>query len=235
MDMRTVERYSGPDARYYYRKIFSMNKTIVLGVLALLVLGGGGYYLVTKSSEVAPAPSAGKAAPTAALTPEVEKILADKMLLVSEIAKDPIILSTVKDESAKNATLKKEDIAALDAKWIAAKEADEFITKFMTNKGADALKAFQAVHPEFKEIFVTDVYGLNAAQTNKTSDYLQSDEEWWTKAFNGGTGASYHGSIEFDESAQTEAISIYVPIMSDGRVLGIVKAVLDLSAVKKAL
>jgi len=37
-------------------------------------------------------------------------------------------------------------------------------------------------YPVLGEVFVTNRYGAVAAMSGKTTDYLQSDEEWWQKA-----------------------------------------------------
>ena len=46
---------------------------------------------------------------------------------------------------------------------------------------------------------------------------------------------SAHGKIEFDESSQTEAISLYVPVMDGGKAIGVFKGVLDLSSISGQL
>ena len=96
---------------------------------------------------------------------------------------------------------------------------------------------FQEAHDGFPEIFVTDRHGLIVAQTNKTSDYNQADEDWWTRTFGDGAGQTHHGPIEYDESAQAEAISIYVPVVDPGskKTIGVMKAVCDITAIKMEL
>ena len=75
------------------------------------------------------------------------------------------------------------------------------------------------------------------AESNKTSDYLQADESWWTKAFAGGSGDTHHGAIEYDESARSEAISLYVPVIDPDtrQAIGVIKAVCDITAIKMEL
>ena len=81
------------------------------------------------------------------------------------------------------------------------------------------------------------MYGLNAGQTNKTTDYYQADEDWWIGAYNSGKGKASHGTIEFDESAQTEAISLYIPVMDgiNNKAIGVIKAVVSITAIKMDL
>ena len=45
----------------------------------------------------------------------------------------------------------------------------------------------QLAHPKvFKEVFFTDASGYNVAVSNMTSDFVQSDEEWWVNAWTKG-------------------------------------------------
>ena len=106
----------------------------------------------------------------------------------------------------------------------------------MENETAQILTVFQENNPEFPEIFVTDKVGLNVGQTNKTSDYYQADEDWWVKAYNNGTGKTYYGEIEYDESSKSESIALYNPVFNSQReVVGVFKAVLSLSALQREL
>jgi len=64
-------------------------------------------------------------------------------------------------------------------------------------------------YPVFGEVFITNRYGANVAQTNRTSDYRQDDEEWWTKARDNGV---YIGDVGFDESAAVYSTDICLRI-----------------------
>jgi len=81
----------------------------------------------------------------------------------------------------------------------------------------------------FVEVFLTNKYGANVAQTRKTTDYKQSDESWWQIAKAKGR---YIGDIEYDESAGVHGISIGIRINNEeGNLLGIMKAVLDVRGI----
>ncbi|PYM14413.1 MAG: hypothetical protein DMD81_18015 [Candidatus Rokuibacteriota bacterium] len=101
----------------------------------------------------------------------------------------------------------------------------------------------------FKEIFVTDRDGYNAAISNLTSDFVQSDEEWWVNAWTkgldiGGTSqnplitkkAEPTGTrVVYDESAGvwSLAISVRIDHPRTKQPVGVMKAVLDISAVQQ--
>jgi hypothetical protein len=133
--------------------------------------------------------------------------------------------------------LSTDDIRRLDDQWQQTEGIDDFIKSMITNPCAQYLVDYQDEHDAFPEIFVTDENGLIVAETNKTSDYLQADEAWWQKAFAEGEGHVHHGPIEYDESARSEAISLYVPVRDPdtNKAIGVVKAVCDITAIKMEL
>ncbi|MGJ8656538.1 MAG: response regulator [Akkermansiaceae bacterium] len=81
-------------------------------------------------------------------------------------------------------------------------------------------------YPVFGEVFLTNSYGANVAQTGKTSDFRQDDEEWWQVAAKDGI---YIGDVELDDSAGIYSIEICPRIDDEnGEMLGIMKAVMNI-------
>ena len=82
------------------------------------------------------------------------------------------------------------------------------------------------VHKPVAEIFVTNRYGANVAQSNITSDYRQSDERWWQHAMRDG---QFVGDAEFDESSGEFAIEVCVRVDDEKQEpLGVMKVVLNI-------
>jgi signal transduction histidine kinase len=80
-------------------------------------------------------------------------------------------------------------------------------------------------YPVFAEVFVTNKYGVNAAQTQRTSDYYQADEEWWQNARRDGL---YVADIAFDESANVYSVDVGIRIDDKaGNLSGVMKVVLN--------
>jgi class 3 adenylate cyclase/HAMP domain-containing protein len=111
------------------------------------------------------------------------------------------------------------------------------------------LKDQLAQSKAFKEVFFTDRNGYNAAISNMTSDLVQSDEEWWVTAWTKGIdigGSSQNpftaktpqtpagGRVTYDQSAGVWSIAISVRIdhPRTKQPLGVMNAVLDISAVQ---
>lgn len=156
----------------------------------------------------------------------IELTIKLKTSTLSFALKSSVVIAEIKKANETNQSLTLKKIIDLDKNWQYSEE----------NKNPATLELieFQKNNPEFSEIFITDKFGLNVAQTNKTLDYYQADEYWWTRAYNNGNGMEYHGVLEFAESGQTDGISIYVPINDPdtGKIIGIAKAVLSVEAIK---
>lgn len=169
------------------------------------------------------------------LAPEVDAILKKKTALIEDLVRDPIIVNAVLRANEENRDLSQEDILEIDERWRSeGGVSDELIQTFLTNETAFRLIEFQEEFPGFSEIFITDERGLNVGQTNKTTDFYQADENWWVESYNEGSGKVFYGPIEFDESAQAEAISLYVPVRNPetNATIGVAKAVLSVAAIK---
>jgi len=122
-------------------------------------------------------------------------------------------------------------VAQRDREWTTA-AAEEEVTSHMnallSNELANGLRE-EFIHfyerkygyRVFAEVFVTNKYGANVAQTGKTSDYRQDDEQWWQITRERGF---YIGDIEFDTCIGTNGIAVGVRIDdSADSFLGVIK------------
>jgi len=81
----------------------------------------------------------------------------------------------------------------------------------------------------FGEVFVTNRYGANAAETGKTTDYRQDDEEWWRLARNKGFSVA---AVEYDESSDMHIIPVALRLEDrEGNFIGVLRAELAVKAV----
>ena len=89
-----------------------------------------------------------------------------------------------------------------------------------------------ASSPYFAEVFFTDRNGYNVALTNPTSDFVQSDEDWWQNAWSRGLSV---GEIEFDDSAGVWSIDISLRIDDPDteQPVGVMKTVLAIEPVQQ--
>lgn len=93
------------------------------------------------------------------------------------------------------------------------------------------LDTIEFYHDEYnfdvvQELFVTNAYGANVALGSGTSDYLQSDEDWWqiTKE----TGR-YVGKVRYNEEYQSYSVDFAFRVDDiDGNFLGVLRVLISL-------
>lgn len=206
---------------------------VALILLSVITFGG----CDAKATNEPTSPGEAKSSDVPEFSAEVKAVLQKRMQLVSQLAADSTVVEAVRTANEKNAKLTMTEILGQDERWRQTDHLDDFIKPFMTNDCAKFLVDFQEANDGFPEIFVTDQRGLIVAETNRTSDYYQADEDWWTVAFDSGRGMSHYGQIEYDESARSESIALHVPVtdLETGKAIGVVKAVCDITAIKMEL
>jgi hypothetical protein len=168
---------------------------------------------------------------------EVQAVLKRRIEFVEQLAAQKTLVDVVQKANRESESISDREIQRRDKEWQEAEALDGRVRSLMTNECAGLLADFQDSHRGFPEIFVTDARGLIVATTNRTTDYLQSDESWWQKAFNEEKGQSHYGELEYDTSAFSESISLNVPVVDpdSGKAIGVVKAVCDVTAIKMEL
>lgn len=174
----------------------------------------------------------------------VVALIEQETRVLDVLAFDTAVVSAVKQANESysgDANAARAQVEKLDEEWRAADavntDADTLVAARLNNAAANVLRRFRASYPENVEVFVTDRYGANVAATNRTSDYNQADEEWWQAAYNNGQGAVYIGQPAFDESSQTNAVNIAVPLYGDDgiTVQGILRTTFTIQALSTLL
>jgi len=116
--------------------------------------------------------------------------------------------------------------------WILAEddEVTPFMETILGNKASELLRKVMnedKMKPTdfvYEEIILTNAYGANVAQTGKTTDYKQWDEQWWIFAKQ--RGVNFESG--FDESAGVQSLDMSVRISDEnGRFLGVMKFVIN--------
>ena len=141
----------------------------------------------------------------------------------------PAVRDALRKANGAHESLQLDEILNLDAKWQEAASGSAFVAG-RVDEGCNAyLSRVMRVMPGFVEIFVTDRKGLVVCQTNKTTDYYQADEAWWIEAYDEGKGRAAHSALEYDQSAETYAVAVAVPVYEEGsrHLIGIAKGALE--------
>ncbi|OLS26738.1 MAG: Methyl-accepting chemotaxis protein McpB [Candidatus Heimdallarchaeota archaeon LC_3] len=119
-------------------------------------------------------------------------------------------------------------------KFGAANEADNLPTKEIKTwdpsndpnpEGSQYLEYYTTLHPEYLEIFVTDVRGYNVAtMSSLPGDFDQGGEGWFIETVTNDVYIEY----EFDESAGQTVMSVCTKLMKGTEFFGVIKAAIYL-------
>ncbi len=125
--------------------------------------------------------------------------------------------------------LPEEELQELDRKWPTLPTGTGPVHDVLNNATAEVLQVIMQENSVLAELVITDRFGQLIAATNRTDDYYQADEEWWQRCYNDGKGQIFIPRINYDTSAKVWGVSLCIPIMQNGKVLGVAKAVMDIS------
>ena len=118
---------------------------------------------------------------------------------------------------------------ALDEGWQRGSSVPRALDGLLSSATSRFLNDLTVQDRIYREILLTDRFGRLTAASERTSDYFQADEDWWTEAFGDGVrGRLFVSGVRYDESSKTDAIEIAVPVTSESAVVGVVKVIADI-------
>jgi len=133
----------------------------------------------------------------------------------------------------------KNHIDTIDKDWQEGKDTP-FIQSILGNKLSKRLTNHLEFYMQkygyavFSEIYVANKYGVVIGATNRTSDYLQADEDWYKKAV--AENAFWVGAVEYDASSNAITFDIVVNLYDkSGNSVGILKAPLNTEDIRKSI
>ena len=138
-----------------------------------------------------------------------EQALLERARQVELMGAAPTIVDAARAAGARSAQL------GLASRSVEAVEREMAATRSLAV--SDAARRFlqrQLAPLGVAEIFVTDANGFNAVVTELTSDFVQSDEEWWRDAMRKGIT---NAEAEYDESAKQTVVSMAAAVQESDR------------------
>jgi len=162
------------------------------------------------------------------MTPAIQGALDKQKAEATAWAADPLIVKAVTDQNTRG------PIAGMDnPTWKSVRRTDPLIGAFQNNDAGKLLKAkADATHGLVSEAFLSAAAGEKVAFVEKTSSYIHKGAPKFDVPFSSGT--TWQGNAEFDESSQTYAIQVSVPVNADGTAIGVLVVGVNLSEVAKA-
>jgi two-component system NtrC family sensor kinase len=170
---------------------------------------------------------------------DIDRRIDARMETFQEEIRNPYIIQAVSasNKAFENMQDSQAWIHEKDSQWVSVPKAQitpfmhELIDNGVSNYLRENTKFYRDKYDYdvFSEVFVTNKYGANIAQNQKTSDYYQADEEWWQKTKENGM---YVSDLEYDDSSDIYSIAVGLRIEGqNGEFLGVIKVVLNIEEI----
>lgn len=161
------------------------------------------------------------------LSDKIQNELNKRKTEVSEWAADAVIIKAVKEQNAKG------PIAGMDnAAWKLARRDDSVVLALQQNPAAKFLKdRIRRDGSAFNEAFLCGALGEKVAFCEKTSFYNHAGIPKFDVPFK--KADAWQGPPEFDESSQTYAIQLAVPVLDGGKPIGVLVVGVNLSHLER--
>ncbi len=166
---------------------------------------------------------------------KVQRSISNRIENIQAHATNPVLIEFASSSNAQfeNMSDTNDYIEQIEREWTSdGNESTPIMKELTTNELTERLKILRSFYenkhgyPLFPEIFITNRFGANIAQTNKTTDYYQANEQWWQIARKDGL---FVDDVNCDESSNTFSIDIGVRIDdAKGNFLGVIKTVLNI-------
>jgi len=161
------------------------------------------------------------------LREKIQNELNKRKIEISAWVTDALIIKAVNEQNAKG------PIVGMDnPTWKLAKRTDPVVAAFRTCAAGQFLK--DKIHSEgsaFSEAFLNGAQGEKVAFVEKTSSYIHKGCPKFDVPFQEKT--VWQGLPEYDESTQTYAIQISVPVLEHGKPIGVLVVGVNLSHLER--
>lgn len=161
------------------------------------------------------------------ISDKVQAELEKRKTELSGWAADAVVVGAVKEQNAKG------PITGMDnPKWKLTKRSDPVVKAFQDCSAAKLLKdKVNADGGAFSEAFLSATQGEKVAFIEKTSSYIHKGSPKFDVPFN--DNKPWQGKPEFDESTQTYAVQLAVPVLDGGKPIGVLVVGVNLSHLEK--
>jgi hypothetical protein len=161
------------------------------------------------------------------MTPTVQAELDKQKTVAGSWAASPVIVNSVLEQNRKG------PIAGMDnPRWKVTRRSDPVVTAFQSNPAGRFLKTkLDDSRGAVSEAFLSAARGEKVAFVEKTTSYIHTGQAKFDVPFN--SGNAWQGKAEFDESSQTYAIQISVPVLHEGKPIGALVVGVNLSYLEK--
>lgn len=166
-------------------------------------------------------------AQTFQITPGIQSALDRHKQTIAGWAAEPVVVAAVKEQNTAG------PLAGMDnPKWKGTRRSDPVVKQLQANPSGQLLRRkVESNTSAYSEAFLNGAKGHKVAFVEKTTSYLHAGQAKFDVPFS--TGKPWQGKPEFDESSQTYAIQISVPVMDGATPIGVLVVGVNLSHLEK--
>ncbi len=216
---------------------------IVVALPAILIWAVGSYATTTSERNLRQAIQERSAAEARALMDEIDRLLHTRIANWRAYARSQLVQTTLRKSNEQFTAMADVDqyLQEEEAHWqqVPRAELSPLMRELMSNELGEDLRlwvdklAEASNFPVYGEVFLTNAFGANVAQTRRTSEFVQANESWWQVAQDDGI---YVGDVELDNSSSMYGVPICLRVDdSQDRMLGVLKALLNLEEIARLL
>ena len=217
-----------------------LRSRLIIGflIMAMIIAVGNIYSIFTNQSSLDELITTSMVSSTNVMMSKIDeyfyhKIQEFKIFSKEKTFQDALLSSNADFEKLNNID---EFIGQRDKEWVShTSNTLPFMNDIIYNSISDKLRNKISYYEDVfdtlvvSEIFITNAYGANIAQSGLTTDYRQDDETWWQMAKRDG---NYVQDLEFDESANVFSVNMGIRIDDENEnFLGVMKVVLNINEV----
>jgi hypothetical protein len=115
-----------------------------------------------------------------------------------------------------------------NARWKVTRRTDPLVKGLQGGPAGRFLRGrLDASGGTFSEAFLSARHGEKVAFAEKTTSYIHAGQAKFDVPF--ASGKPWQGKPEFDESSQTYAVQIALPVLADGKAIGVLVVGINLS------
>lgn len=162
------------------------------------------------------------------VTPAVQSELDRQKAAIARWAADPTLVAAVRAQNRKG------PMAGVDnAKWKSMRRSDPAVRQFQQSAAGEFLRNRQRESGgAITEVFLNAAKGEKVAFVEKTTSYIHAGAAKHDVPF--ASGKPWQGEPEFDESTQTYAVQVSVPVLDGGRPIGSLVVGVNVSHLRQA-
>jgi methyl-accepting chemotaxis protein len=87
-------------------------------------------------------------------------------------------------------------------------------------------------HLDARDLILTDANGFNAVISDRSSDFVQSDESWWQEAWRDGRSLS---DAAYDSASRSSVVALSSAVVDGGKKVGVLKIKFDVTPLVASL